>query len=146
MITQYIEPIKPDEALSTAYNRFLEHPKIRSLPVVENEKIVGAVIRNSFFENVILRKFGYGMHLNYKKRIKDVMIYPSLVVEGKLRLEDVSRMILNRKNEYLYDDIYIIDNGKYIGLVPVYLLLDAITERSITFARNTNPLTGLPGN
>lgn len=145
-ITHYIKPIQPDEPLSIAYARFLEHPKIRSLPVVEDNKIVGAIIRNFFFENVILGKFGYGMHLNYKKRIKDIMIYPSLVVEGNISLEEVSRRILNRKNEYLYDDIYITSNGKYIGLVPVYVLLDAITERSIMFARSANPLTGLPGN
>lgn len=41
---------------------------------------------------------------------------------------------------------YIINNGKYIGLVSVYLLLNAITEISITLARDVNPLTGLPGN
>ncbi|MFN3535381.1 MAG: diguanylate cyclase, partial [Desulfatiglandales bacterium] len=60
--------------------------------------------------------------------------------------EDVSQRIQLRRFELLYDDICVTMTGKYLGIVGVYKLLDAITERSLKLARNANPLTGLPGN
>lgn len=110
------------------------------------ENIVGSVMRNFFLENIILGRHGYGIHLHSKKKIRDIMAEPSLIFEASTNIEKVSQKILHRKNEFLYDDVYVTKNGKYFGIVPVYVLLDAITDRNIALAKNANPLSGLPGN
>jgi len=145
-IADRVDPILPSARLTTAFNRFIRTPELRSLPVVEDERVVGILHRNRFLENNILGKYGYGMHLNATKCIADIMEQPSLMVEADTTLEDVAQRIQSRKFEFLYDDICVLKNGKYYGIVAVHSLLDAITERSLILARNANPLTGLPGN
>ena len=145
-IADRIDPILPSAQLTAAFNKFIKTPELRSLPVVEDDRVVGMLHRNRFLENNILGKYGYGIHLNASKRIHDIMEQPSLMVEANATLEDVAQRIQSRKFEFLYDDICIVKNGKYYGTVAVHILLDAITERSLILAKNANPLTGLPGN
>ena len=145
-IAQRIDPISPSAHLTAAFNRFIRNPELRSLPVVEDDRVIGMVHRNRFLENNILGKYGYGMHLNATKCIADIMEQPSLMVEANTTLEDVAQRLQSRRFEFLYDDICITKTGKYYGIVAVHILLDAITERSLILAKNSNPLTGLPGN
>ncbi|MEW6739621.1 MAG: GGDEF domain-containing protein [Nitrospirota bacterium] len=145
-IAHRIDPIPPSAHLTAAFNRFIKNPELRSLSVAEDDRVVGMVHRNRFLENNILGKYGYGMHLNATKCITDIMEQPSLMVEANTTLEDVAQRLQSRRFEFLYDDICITKNGKYFGTVAVHILLDAITERSLILAKNSNPLTGLPGN
>lgn len=145
-IAHRIDPILPSAHLTAAFNRFIKNPELRSLPVVEDDRVVGIVHRNRFLENNILGKYGYGIHLNATKCIADIMEQPSLMVETNTTLEDVAQRLQLRRFEFLYDDICITKTGKYYGIVAVHILLDAITERSLILAKNSNPLTGLPGN
>lgn len=145
-IAHRIDPIPPSAHLTAAFNRFIKNPELRSLPVAEDDRVVGMVHRNRFLENNILGKYGYGMHLNATKCITDIMEQPSLMVEANTTLEDVAQRLQSRRFEFLYDDICITKTGKYYGTVAVHILLDAITERSLILAKNSNPLTGLPGN
>lgn len=141
-----IEPIPPNARLVDVFTLFMTHPELRSLPVVKEERILGTVHRIRFIEKDVLGRYGYGMHLNATKCICDMMEQPTIVVEYNSTLEDVAQRIQSRRYDYIYDDIYVTKSGKYYGVVPVHLLLDAITERSLILAKNTNPLTGLPGN
>ncbi len=145
-IAERIAPIPPSTDIMTTFAIFINNPQLRSIPVVSDEKIIGIVHRNRFFENNILGKFGYGIHLNASKRIGDIMEQPSLIVEANSILEDVAQRLQLRKYEYIYDDICVTKNGKYFGTVAIHILLDAITEKSLILAKNSNPLTGLPGN
>ncbi|WP_333654859.1 GGDEF domain-containing protein [Dissulfurispira sp.] len=145
-IAERIDPILPSSRLTAAFNRFIENSKLRSLPVVEDDRVIGMLHRNRFLENNILGKYGYGMHLNAKKFIGEIVEQPSLTVEVNTTLEDAAQRIQSRKFEFLYDDICVTKNGKYYGIVAVHILLDAITEKSLMLAKNSNPLTGLPGN
>jgi diguanylate cyclase (GGDEF)-like protein len=145
-IADRVDPMPPSAHLTAAFNRFIRIPELRSLPVVEDERVVGMLHRNRFLENNILGKYGYGMHLNATKCIADIMEQPSLMVETNTTLEGVAQRIQSRKFGFIYDDICVTKNGKYYGIVAVHILLDAITERSLILARNANPLTGLPGN
>lgn len=145
-ISRWIEPITPGTGIMTAFTRFMEDPTLRSLPVVDEGRIVGVLQRNRFLEQCILGKYGYGMHLNATKLVKQVMENPSLVVESKTSIEEVSKKIQLRRFEYLYDDVCVIDHGLYHGMVALHVILDAITEMNLTLAKNANPLSGLPGN
>ncbi|HAK88122.1 MAG: hypothetical protein A2077_02885 [Nitrospirae bacterium GWC2_46_6] len=147
-IADNVSPIHPSANITAAFNRFIKEPEIRGMPVVEeqSERIVGMLHRNRFLENNVLGKYGYGMHLNATKQIDALMEHPSLIVEATTTLEDVAQRIRSRRAEFLYDDVCVTKNGKYFGTVAVHALLDAITEKSISLAKNANPLSGLPGN
>ncbi len=145
-ITHRVEPIPPSAHITTAFHKFIRNHKLRSLPVVEDDRVAGMLHRSRFLENNVLGRYGYGIHLNATKCIANIMEQPSLMVEANTTLEEVAQRIQSRKFEFLYDDIIVTKTGKYYGVVAVHILLDAITERTIALARNANPLTGLPGN
>ncbi|MBF0554508.1 MAG: EAL and GGDEF domain-containing protein [Nitrospirae bacterium] len=136
----------PDSSLMEAFNTLISNSEFRCMPVIEDERIFGIINRQRFLENQMLGKCGYGSALNYRKRVKDLMETQFLAVEGNVSIEDVARMIRLRRVEYLYDDVSVTKNGKYLGSVTISELLAAVTEKSISLARNANPLTGLPGN
>lgn len=145
-IADRIDSIPPSANLTTAFHRFIKNLELRSLPLVEDDRVVGMLHRHRFLENNVLGKYGYGIHLNATKRIIDIMEQPSLVVETNTALEEVAQRVQSRKFQFRYDDICVTKNGKYYGTVAIHILLDAITERSLILAKNSNPLTGLPGN
>ncbi len=145
-IVDRIEPISPDAHITDAFNRFINNYKIRNLPVVADDRIVGILQRNRFLENNVLGKYGYGMYLNAAKRIKDLMEQPSMIAESNTTIEDAAQRLQMRQFEFIYDDICVTKTGKFYGMVPVNTLLEAITEKSLILAKGANPLTGLPGN
>jgi diguanylate cyclase (GGDEF)-like protein len=145
-ISYNVIPLHPSGDIWSAFRSFVIDELVRSIPVVEDLRVVGVLNRSRFLENSILGKHGYGVHLNAKKNIIDLMEKPSILVETNTTLEDVAQRIQSRKAAFLYDDICLTKNGKYYGMVAVHTLLDAITERSLMLARSANPLSGLPGN
>jgi len=145
-IAHEVGPIPPSSDIVFAFNRFINDPELRGLPVVEGERVLGMLHRNRFLENRILGKLGYGFALNTNKTISALMEQQFMMVEANTALEDVAQRILSRKADFLYDDICVTKNGKYFGTIPIYALLDAITEKSLLLAKGSNPLSGLPGN
>ncbi|MBF0458635.1 MAG: EAL and GGDEF domain-containing protein [Nitrospirae bacterium] len=136
----------PDSSLMGAFDILMRNIDYRCMPVIDGERIIGMVNRQRFLENQMLGKCGYGTALNHRKKVKDLMETQFLTVEGNVSIEDAAHMIKLRKVEYLYDDISVTRNGIYIGSVTISELLAAVTEKSISLAKNANPLTGLPGN
>lgn len=141
-----VEPIRPDEQVMHAFQRFIDDPSLRGLPVVDEGRVCGMLGRWRFLENRMLGRFGYGFALNSYKTVEGILGPNFLLVAASSPLEEVARKIGTRREEHLYDDICIDKCGKYLGTVPVSALLDAMTERSLSQARGTNPLSGLPGN
>jgi diguanylate cyclase (GGDEF)-like protein len=145
-ICRSVDCILPDVPFSLAFERFINEDYLRGLPVVSSGHVVGMLHRSRFLEKNILGKCGYGMHLNAHKKVSDLMESNFFTVESNLSLEEVAQTVQSRKVEHMYDDICVTSHGKYLGIVPVSDLLDAITERSLLIAKGSNPLTGLPGN
>ncbi|MCX8026355.1 MAG: EAL and GGDEF domain-containing protein [Thermodesulfovibrionales bacterium] len=145
-IAQRLEGLSSDTPVKTIVNLLIDNPDIRCQPIVDEDMIKGMVFRNRFIENQIVGKYGYGLHLNYHKKIKQVMEKHFTIVEYNETLEDVSNKVQKRDHQYLYDEIAVTKNGKYYGVVSISNLLDAITQKSLVLAKSANPLTGLPGN
>ncbi|MFN3505599.1 MAG: GGDEF domain-containing protein [Caldimicrobium sp.] len=142
-----VPPIHKDSKITEAFQRFMEDSKLGLLPVVDsNYYVIGQLHRHRFLENVILGKYGYGIHLNSKKTLNEVVESPSFVIDYKVPLEEVSTLIQKRELKNLYDDLIITKECLYWGIVPISLLLEVITQKAILLARDSNPLTGLPGN
>ncbi len=136
-ISQYVKPIYPNQTLKIAYELFLEFPYLRSLPVIEEDKIIGSVIRNFFIKSSFCDKNNNMESLNLKHKIKDLMTIPSLIVDYNSELESVAQKLKLRNNDCLYDDIYVTCRGKYYGVVPVFIVLDTITERFIKLSKKS---------
>lgn len=145
-IAHDVEPVGPSATVMAVFNRFIENADLRGLPVVDDGRVMGILHRIKFLERQILGKYGYGFSLNSYKSVSQLMEHQFLMVEANTTLEEVARRISTRKAEFLYDDICVTRNGKYFGTVAISSLLDAMTERSLTLAKGSNPLTGLPGN
>jgi EAL domain-containing protein (putative c-di-GMP-specific phosphodiesterase class I) len=56
-IARKVVPTHPDASVLDTFSRFIQNPNLRSLPVVEGERIVGMLHRSRFLENHILGKF-----------------------------------------------------------------------------------------
>ncbi|MES0337529.1 MAG: GGDEF domain-containing protein [Candidatus Magnetobacterium sp. LHC-1] len=145
-IAKKCDCVSPDETIMKAYTLFYDNSKLRGMPVVNDERLVGMLNRQRFLEQQMMGRFGYGVALNARKTVKHLMETDFLVVGDKTSIEDVARMISVRRHEALYDDIYVTKNGKFFGVIAISELLKAITDKSIASAKNANPLTGLPGN
>ncbi len=145
-ITDRVKPIAPETKINVVLDMFIYDRELRIVPVVDKERIIGVVHRGRFIENRVIGQIGYGIHLNARKNIGHIMERNFLEVDANTAIEDVSQKVQERPPQLLYDDICITRNGKYYGLAPVNNLLDAITRKSVSLAKGSNPLTGLPGN
>lgn len=141
-----VEPLYKTSKITDAFFKFMKDENLSLIPIVDNNIVIGQIQRNRFLENTVLGRFGYGIHLNSKKCIFDVMEKPSFIIDYNMTLEDVSMMVQKRELRNLYDDIIVSKTNEYYGIVPINVLLETITQRSLIIARDSNPLTGLPGN
>ncbi|MFN3568523.1 MAG: hypothetical protein ACK4UR_06420, partial [Caldimicrobium sp.] len=76
-----VEPISKTTKTIEAFLRFTEDEKLSLIPVVEDKVVIGQLHRIRFLEHIILGRYGYGIHLNSRKYIWEVMEKPSLIVD-----------------------------------------------------------------
>jgi diguanylate cyclase (GGDEF)-like protein len=127
-------------------DRFNTTPALVCIPVLCQGLLCGLINRNRFMETHMVGRNGYGLSLNYYKKVGDVLEESFLQVPHYMSVEDVARKINLRQQISMYDDICVIRSGKYLGTVSVSAILNAVTENSMMLAKSANPLTGLPGN
>ena len=122
---------------------FIDNETLMGLPIVDDGKPVGLVMREKFYTRMG-RQYGYSLFHN--RPISSIMDTHSLIVDFKEPLEVVAQAATQRDQLWLYDNIIVTINGQYFGIVTVMDLLQHITEQGIKYATYSNPLTGLPGN
>ncbi len=69
-----------------------------------------------------------------------------LIVDSGIQVDEASRKAMARTYEDIYDDILVTRAQQFIGVIPVYELLNFMTEFKLKEAVQQNPLTRLPGN
>jgi|GEM_PF-209737 len=145
-IATYIAPLSSNDRPFEVLNRFNDNPGLLCLPVVKGGQLCGLISRWRFMEDQMVGRFGYGLSLNYYKKVEDILGDEFLQVPHYSSVEEVARKIHLRPQITIYDDVCVTRSGKYIGTVSVSAVLNAVTENSMMLARGANPLTGLPGN
>lgn len=126
---------------------FMQCEDLLTLPVVSDYcEPIGVLYRYEFFERVMLGRYGYGFSLNYRKRAKDVMREDFIAIEGSLTLEEAGSIVSTQLDESYHIDIIITRGNTYRGILPIRTLLYFLSQKTIRLAKETNPLTGLPGN
>lgn len=135
--------MSPTQLGSKALERFNKDSTLMGIPVVENEKLVGLLMRDKFFSK-LGSQYGYALFVN--RPISLVMDNRPLCVEYETTIEIASKLAMNRRTENLYDYIIIIKKDHYYGIVTVKDLLEKAIELEVNYAKHLNPLSGLPGN
>lgn len=135
--------VKSDDLGQDIISAFGENPSVLALPVVEDDKVLGLVMKESFFAKMG-SQYGFTLYLN--RPISLVMNNHPLIVDYNTTIDKVSKMAMTRSSENLYDISIVTKDGEYFGIVTVKDLLEKTTEIEINYAKHLNPLSGLPGN
>ena len=143
-LVDYQKPIKPGCQLDVVAEIFKKNKNLLSIPIVDNNKPVGIVIRHHILE-IFLGM--YGRELHAKKPVTQFMYSHPVIVERSSLLKSVSKLIANDNvSNQMNMDFIIVENEKYVGVGHIQKLLEKLTEHQIRTARYANPLTMLPGN
>lgn len=111
--------------------------------IVRGNQPVGLVMREKLFQSLASQ---YGVPLYWKRSIRKLMDGYPLVLDKSVPVETASRLAMAREHNRVYDFVIVTQDGSLQGIVTVQSILDAITNAQIEYARDSNPLTGLPGN
>jgi diguanylate cyclase (GGDEF)-like protein len=142
-IATYVQPVPPEMRVTEVADLFRDHPEQLTLPVVEEGRPLGVVRREQLFD--LLAKPLHPEIFN-KKPVTAVMESPTLLVDGQLRLEQVSRLVTQKGRPRLTEEFVITKDGRYHGIGQTIDVLRLITEQQLQSAKHSNPLTLLPGN
>lgn len=122
---------------------FHKYQKLMGIPIVEEGKPVGLVMRDCLFAQLATQ---YGVAVYMNRPIQLLMDKNPLVVDYHTPLEQVTEFALAREEARLYDYILVTKESRYHGITTVKDLLSKTTQLEINRAKHCNPLTGLPGN
>lgn len=135
--------INPGQQIISISELFLAHPEYDYFPIVDDNKVLGMVWRRDLM-NLVARKFG--QELNARKSVSSVMDANPIVVDAKMTLVSLSRLVTDDKNFAFRDAFIIQQNNQYLGCGNFKDLLRKITDLKVQRAQYANPLSGLPGN
>lgn len=135
--------VPPSMPVEQVFDLLSKHPYYQGVCVVQNEEVVGVVMRNK----LILQLSGrYGFTLYQRKQVSEIMDRNFMSVDSKTPISTVSQIATLRDDDNLYDFIVITRNKQLLGTVTVKDLLQKITDIELINAKHQNPLSGLPGN
>jgi len=122
---------------------FIEDDDRHYIPLVDDGRVQGIVWRGEFM-SLMAGRFGRDLH--GRKPVRMFMDDFPVVVDADLHIEQVSRQITERGDNFNAEAFVITRQGQYLGTATFIDLLRAITDLQIKNARYANPLTLLPGN
>ncbi|MBS0420472.1 MAG: EAL and GGDEF domain-containing protein [Proteobacteria bacterium] len=134
-----------DAAVSVAdvVEMFRKEPTWTALAVLEKERPIGMVHRDDL---LIFLSRPLHPEVYNRKPVASVMNRAAVQIDARARLDQVSRLVTARTAGRPRDDFIVTRNGRYLGMGRTIDLLRHITAQQIQAAKQSNPLTGLPGN
>jgi diguanylate cyclase (GGDEF)-like protein len=129
--------------ISEVVELFRNQPSWTALAVLDGDRPVGIVHRD---ELLIFLSRPLHPEVYNRKPIVSVTNRDAVQIEARARLEQVSRLVTARTAGRQRDDFIVTSNGRYLGMGRTIDLLRHITAQQIQAAKQSNPLTGLPGN
>jgi diguanylate cyclase (GGDEF)-like protein len=122
---------------------FRNQPTWTALAVLDGDRPVGLVHRDDL---LIFLSRPLHPEVYNRKPVVSVTNREAVQIEARARLEQVSRLVTARTGGRQRDDFIVTRNGRYLGVGRTIDLLRHITAQQIQAAKQSNPLTGLPGN
>lgn len=135
--------VQPSTINEDVLRVFEENPDLDAVPVIEDGKPAGLVLRHRFIE-LFVRP--YYRELHGRKRCTMYMETRPLVVDRKVTIQQLSQLLVESDQRHLSQGFIIIDDGEYAGFGTSRDLIREVTRLQMEAARYANPLTMLPGN
>lgn len=141
-ITRRAPALMPSAYTGEVLEIFERNPDLDSVVLTEYGAPVGLVSRTKLYER-LSRQYGFSIYT--KRPVRLVMDDAYLSVDSKDSIDEVARKVVHRRRTEIYDEVVVLENGVYSGVVSVRDLLHTMTEFQASVNRYSNPLTGLPG-
>ncbi len=141
-VTRRAPALPPTAYTMEVMEIFDRNPDLDSVVLTESGTPIGLVSRTKLYER-LSHRFGYSIYA--KRPVRLVMDDSYLAVDVNDSVDDVARKVVHRRRSEMYDEIVVLENGAYSGVVSVRDLLHTMTEFQASVSRYSNPLTGLPG-
>jgi diguanylate cyclase (GGDEF)-like protein len=144
LLCRQVQPIAPEMTCNKVYDVFASQSQLHSLPVVDGARPIGLIKRHTLVEQYSRLYFRdiYG-----RKPITRIMERNPLVVERSMALGDLSRILVEDGDKYLYDGFIITERGQYLGMGRAHELISELgkrTEAHLYHIAHHDLLTGLP--
>lgn len=122
---------------------FFDSSSATGVCIVKDDYPIGLIMRHNLDSTLATQ---YGVAVFMKRPVSLTMDYSPLIVDYYDSITSVSKTAMNREAKKVYDYVIITRDRKYYGIVTIKNLLEYTTEFEKNYAKNLNPLTGLPGN
>ncbi|GAA0733328.1 EAL domain-containing protein [Clostridium oceanicum] len=124
--------------------KYINTCKFNGVCIVENNNFPIGLITKQSLNSVLAVQYGFSVFS--RRPVSLIMDCNALIVDYYTPVNKVSKLAMNREDSKVYDCIIVTKNSKYLGLVTVKKLLEFTTTIKTNYAKQLNPLTGLPGN
>lgn len=119
MMTKNVKEIMTTDVITTtsdidvvyAFEKLMKH-KISSLPVVEDEKLIGIITATDVGHNLILDKYELGTS------VEEIMIKSVITVSPEDTLEDaINIMKTGVSSSGILNQLPVVEDGKLVGII-----------------------------
>ena len=143
-ILSRVETVHPSTPMLEVLERFVSDSSLYAVPIVDDEKPIGLINRNTLIE-LFSKPFTRELYGN--NPISKNMDCKPIIVDLNESIDDIARIIIDAGMQYMYDGFIITQDDKYVGMGTGHSLLNEITERKQQHLYNLahfDQLTGLP--
>lgn len=116
LMVKEVATLDVEDELSLA-NDIMRLGRIRHLPVVSGDKVVGIISERDLFRSSLAQALGYGdkgsREVMKTLRIKDVMVKKVITVPPDMELKDAVALMVERKIGCLP----VVEEGRLVGLI-----------------------------
>jgi diguanylate cyclase (GGDEF)-like protein len=136
-------PSYSENTICSEIKDYLDKNDMSGVCIIKCEEPVGLIMKHTLNSALATQ---FGVSIFSKRPIKLVMNKEPLIVDFYSTVTEVSKAAMSRSSETIYDYVIVTKDSKYYGIVTIKNLLEHTTMLECNYAKELNPLTGLPGN
>ena len=141
-IAERVEPVHPITKGQDLVRTFTD-VQIEGICVTKDGFVDGLITKQAFYQT-LASQYGHALYMN--RPVSLLMDEEPLTVDYYTPINKVAELAMSRENDHIYDTIVVTQGTKYYGIVTVKNLLQYAIQLERDHAKESNPLTGLPGN
>ena len=118
MLSKKVKEIMTSDVVTTTsdvdvvfvFEKLMEN-KISSLPVVEDDKLIGIITATDVGHNLILDKYELGTN------VEKIMITPVITISPENTLEDAIKVMKDNVSSGILNQLPVVEDGKLVGII-----------------------------
>lgn len=110
IMTSEVMTTAPDVDVVYAFEKLMEH-KISSLPVLEDDKLIGIITATDVGHNLILDKYELGTS------VKEIMIDSVVTVSPEDTIETAIKVMKESASSGILNQLPVVDEDKLVGII-----------------------------